>query len=252
MPESARRNPQNFADEDKYRRLWVERGKDEEQLEIYKSYSMDTLKALSEDGDVYATMALAEENDHWLFKTDLKRFQALSEQEQQQALLEVEQESLRLRRLAAAQGSTQAISSLFYEKGSLLHLIENEGFGRSADYHRRVYGYDDPAVPLEWELAMDAAALAVVLGRRGDVTFAQVNLSALAKDYGFEVTLTDWPEILNRADTFYSEIARQRSSLGLEPFDNSVVSGYNGNYRGEPNHFYSNLSPDRLPELELR
>ncbi len=238
--------PSEFTAEDG-KRLYQARGLDSQQRAIYWGYPLESLRQLSANNDAYATLALANKLATKAPFTEAE-WQEMDHSQMHRAFIEQNYQILNLKKLAAAQGSVEAINEMFYDMYGQHYAFGESSESDHPDLLRELYGLQDPAVPIEWELSMNAAAWAVVQGRRGDPLHSLINLEALNK--GFALNESNWSDVLSRADDIFAELVVQRQALGLAPFDNRIVEGYRGDFKVRSNEYYAwLLSNDTVPDL---
>ncbi|MCP8900405.1 hypothetical protein [Gilvimarinus xylanilyticus] len=225
--------------------LYNERGLDSQQRAIYSDYPLEALQQMSANNDAYATLALANKLAMRAPFTEAE-LQEMDHSQVHRAFIKQEHQTLSLKKFAAAQGSVEAINEIFYQMYGQHYAFGESTESDNPELLRELYGLEDPAMPIEWELHMNAAAWAVVHGRRGDPIRSLINLEIL--DKRFALNRNNWSEVLNRAEAIYAALAAQRKALGLAPFNNKVVEEYGGEYTVRQNDYYAwLLSQDTLP-----
>jgi len=161
------------------------------EVDNYASYSIETLEALGDQGDLVALEALA----NIYFETVQK----------EQALQTLEK--------AAIHGSTNALYALGALAKSSLYSAEVKGVSSGPDYQEGLIGW----------LSYSEVAI-----RRGDLEIKEDTEIGL-KVHGIELSEPDKIAINLAADEIYSRLNESRQRLGLGEFNNEIpdyVSGY--------------------------
>lgn len=151
-------------------------------LADYGTYDLETLKKLSNTGDLKAMMALAQ-----FYLSD--KYEGADRMQNYSIIL----------KLAAAYGSTDALERLSNNYASQQQDVNN------------ILSHEDLIEVLSW---MNVASL------RGDL-MPNVVAAQLYKESIVHLTASDVTKIRERSKIIYDELVQQRMALGLGDFDNS-------------------------------